>query len=162
MRDITELMNTYRECARNLWNVYFSKLPDVGETQDAFEHIRTSLFDSLIDSQLFYEGGEEDGDIPPLALRVVPRPRSPILIERPSADSNHYWDQEKDMVVGPDEIKLAFLDYFDFATTPIKDFHYYRCRIVQFPSHAKYEGREALIKVYCGRVFHDGQGDESS
>ncbi len=155
MRDITELMNTYRECSRSLWNVYFSKLPDVGETQDAFKHIRALLFDSLVDSQLFYEGDEGDGDILPLVLWVVPRLRPLILIERPSADSNHYWDQEKDMVVGPDEIKLAFLDYFDFAEAPIKDFYYYRCRIVQFPSHVEYEGREALIKAMNGRVFHD-------
>ena len=153
-------MNAYRECSRSLWNVYFSKLPDVGETQDAFEQIRALLFHSLVDSQLFYEGGQEEGDIPPLVLRVVPRPRQLILIERPSADSNHYWDQEKDMVVGPDEITLAFLDYFDFAKTPIKDFHYYRCRILHFPSQAEYEGREALIEAVYARVFHDEEADD--
>src|SRR5437879_1134324 len=97
MRDITELMNTYRECSRSLWNVYFSKLEDV-EASDTFEQIRALLFDSIVGRQLFYEGGEEDGDIPPPVLRVVPWPRQVILIERPSADSNHYWDQEKDMV----------------------------------------------------------------
>ena len=158
MRDITELMNTYRECSRNLWNVYFSKLPDVGETQDAFEQIRALLFHSLVDSQLFYGGDEGDGDIPPLVLWVVPRPRQVILIERPSV-SNHYWDQEKDMVVGPDEIKLAFLDYFDFSNTPIKDFRYFRCRILHFPTHAEYEGREALIEAVYAKVFHDGQAE---
>src|SRR6266487_4261090 len=81
MRDITELMNTYRECSRSLWNVYFSKLADQGASLDAFEHIRALLFDSLVNSQLFYEGGEEEGDIRPLVLRVVPRPRQLILIE---------------------------------------------------------------------------------
>jgi len=69
--------------------------------------------------------------------------------------SNHYWDQEKDMVVGPDEITLAFLDYFDFAQTPIQDFRYFRCRILQFPSHVEYEGREALIEAVYARVFHN-------
>jgi len=159
IRDITELMNAYRECSRSLWNVYFSKLPDVGEAQDAFKHIRSLLFDSLVDGQLFYEGGEKEGDIPPLVLRVVPRPRSLILIERPSADSNYYWDQEKDMVVGPDEITLGFIDYFDFSQTPIKDFHYYRCRILHFPSHVEYEGREALIEAVDAKVFHDEDAD---
>jgi hypothetical protein len=100
MRDITELMNANRECSRSLWNVYFSKLEDVGAS-DAFKQIRALLFDSLVDSQLFYEGDEEDGDILPVVIWVVPRPRQLILIERPSADSNHYWDQVKDMVVGP-------------------------------------------------------------
>jgi len=69
--------------------------------------------------------------------------------------SNHYWDQEKDMVVGPNEITLGFIDYFDFAQTPIMDLHYHRCRILHFPTHAEYEGREALIEAVYARVFHD-------
>jgi len=156
MRDITELMNTYRECSRSLWNVYFSRRTNIGCSLDAFEQIRRLLFDSLVVDELFYDGEAEDEDIPPTALKVVPRERSLILINRPSGPGEAgYWDQEKDMVVGPDEITLAFLDYFDFAQTPIKDFHYYRCRILHFPSHVEYEGREALIKALDGRVFHD-------
>src|SRR6266581_4643940 len=104
LRDITELMNAYRECSRNLWNVYFSRKTDVGAALDAYEYIRKLLFDSLVVNELFYEGNAKEGEIPPPVLKVVPRPRSLILIDRPSADSNHYWDQEKDMVVGPNEI----------------------------------------------------------
>jgi hypothetical protein len=37
------------------------------------------------------------------------------------------------MVVGPDDITLAFVDYFDFSQVPIKEFRYYLCKILKFP-----------------------------
>src|SRR5207245_11467220 len=64
MRDVTELMNAYRECSRNLWNIYFSRRANIGGCLDAFGHIRRLLFDSLVVSELFYEGEAEGEDIP--------------------------------------------------------------------------------------------------
>jgi hypothetical protein len=155
MRDISELMNSYRECSRNLWNVYFSKRKDIGDALDVFEQIRELLFDSLVLSELSYEGEGKGGDIPPLALRVIPQ-RSLILIQRLSRPGEAgYWDQEKDMVVGPGDITLAFLDFFDFSQTPIMDFRYFRCRVLSFPGHPDYEGREALLEVSGAKVVHD-------
>lgn len=162
MRDITELMNAYRECSRSLWNVYFSRRENVGGALDAFEQIRELLFESLVVSELSYEGEAEDKDIPPPALRVVPERRSLILIKRlTEPGKGGYWDQEKDMVVGPDDITLAFVDYFDFYQVPIKDFRYYLCKILTFPSHVDYEGREALLEVLSTKVFHDESADKS-
>jgi hypothetical protein len=161
MRDITQLMNDYRECSRNLWNVYFAKRENIGGSLDAFEQIRESLFDSLVVSELSYEGDAEGDDIPPPALKVVPRARSLILIKRLSGQGDAgYWDQEKDMVVGPDDITLAFVDYFDFSQVPIKDFRYYLCKILSFSSHPDYEGREALLEVSDASVFHDELADQ--
>jgi len=155
MRDITELMNSYRECSRNLWNVYFSKRKDIGDALDVFEQIRELLFDSIVLSELSYEGEAKGEDIPPPALKVVPQ-RSLILIRRLSAPGEAgYWDEEKDMIVGPDDIKLAFIDYFDFFKPPIKDFRYCLCRILSFPGHAVYEGREALVEAIDVKLFHD-------
>jgi hypothetical protein len=155
MRDITELMNTYRECSRNLWNVYFSKRNDIGGSLDVFGQIRELLFESLVLSELSYEGEANSEDILAPALKVVPQ-RSLILIQRLSEPGQAgYWDQEKDMVVGPRDITLVFLDYFDFSQIPIQDFHYYRCKVLSFPSHAAYEGREALLEVSGAKVFHD-------
>ena len=62
------------------------------------------------------------------------------------------------MIVGPDDITLAFVDYFDFFQPPIKDFHYYLCKILSFPSHVEYEGREALVEVLKAKLFHDEHG----
>lgn len=153
-------MNSYRECSRNLWNVYFAKLEDVGRALDAFEQIRELLFDSLIVGELFYEGSEDD-ETPPPTLKVVPRARSLILIKRLSEPGQGgYWDQEKDMIVGSDDITLAFVDYFDFSPVPTKDYHYYRCKILSFPRHSDYEGREALLGVSGATVFHDELADQ--
>jgi hypothetical protein len=84
-----------------------------------------------------------------------------ILIKRLSGPGEAgYWDQEKDMIVGPDDITLAFADYFDFSQVPIKDFRYYLCKIVTFPRHVDYEGREALLEVPDATVFHDELADQ--
>jgi hypothetical protein len=161
MRDTTELMNAYRECSRNLWNVYFSRRENVGAALDAFEQIRELLFDSLVLSELSYEGEAEGKDIPPPALRVVPRSRSLILIQRLSGPGEaRYWDQEKDLVVGPDDITLAFVNYFDFYQVPVKEFRYCLCKILSFPSHVAYEGREALVEALNAKVFHDEDADQ--
>ena len=155
MRDITELMNSYRECSRNLWNVYFSKRKDVGDALDVFEQIRELLFDSIVLSELFYEGAAKGEDIPPPSLKVVPQ-RSLILIKRLSKPGEAgYWDEEKDMMVGPEDITMAFIDYFDFFQPPIKDFRYCLCRILSFPSHVGYEGREALVEASNVKLVHD-------
>ncbi|HEY1471033.1 MAG TPA: hypothetical protein VGF61_18480 [Candidatus Acidoferrum sp.] len=160
MRDVTELMNAYRECSRNLWNVYFSRREDIGGSLDAFEQIRELLFDSLILDELSAEGEAEREDISRPLLRVVPRESSLILIKRLSGPGEAgYWDQEKDMAVGPRDIALGFVDYFDFSQIPTKDFHYYRCKVLSFPSHANYEGREALLQVSDATVFHDDLGE---
>jgi hypothetical protein len=160
MRDITELMNAYRECSRNLWNVYFSRRENIGASLDAFGRIRELLFESLVVDELSYEGEAEGDYMPPPVLKVVPASRSLILIQRLSeAGGAGYWDQEKDMAVGPEDITLAFVDYFDFSQVPLKEFHYYLCRIVSFPGHPDYQGREALLEASGAKVFHDEDAD---
>jgi hypothetical protein len=162
MRDITELMNAYRECSRNLWNVYFSGRKDIGGSLDVFEQIRELLFDALIVDGLSYERETELEDMPRPLLMVVPRRESSlILIQRLSGPGEAgYWDQEKDMTVGPRDITLGFVDYFDFKHIPTKDFYYYRCKILSFSAHTNYEGREALLEVLDARVFHDDRADQ--
>lgn len=156
MRDITELMNAYRECSRNLWNVYFSRREDIGASLDAFEEIRQLLFDTLVLDELSCGEGASGADLAPPVLKVVPKESSLILIQRLSEPGQAgYWDQEKDMAVGPRDIALGFLDYFDFSQVPIVDFHYFRCRVLHFPGHANCEGREALLAASDAKVFHD-------
>jgi hypothetical protein len=144
-----------------LWNVYFAKQENVGGALDTFEHIRELLFDSLVVSELPYEGEAEGEDFPPPTLKVVPQTRSVILIKRLSGPGEAgYWDQEKDMAVGPDDITLVFVDYFDFSQVPVKDFRYCLCKVISFPSHVEYEGREALLEATGVKVFHDESADK--
>jgi hypothetical protein len=157
MKDITALINSYRECSRNLWNVYFSRMEFTWDLHDDYESIRRLLFESLVVNQLdsCEECSEGDRMRPPV-LMVVPDATSvPILINRPSDDGAGYWDQEMEMSVDVDEVQLAYVDLFDYSQYPVKDFRFYRCKILRFAAHAKYEGREALLEVSHTKVFHD-------
>ncbi len=162
MREITALMNTYRECSRNLWNVYFAGRENVGHSLDTYEPIRKMLFDSLVVDELSYEGTAEGPDVPPPALRVVPKHRALLLVKALSAPGEaSYWGQERDLYVDSDDITLAFIDYFDFSNVSLRDFQYYRCKVLRFSSHPQYEGREALIQALDGGVFHDEEHDDA-
>ena len=155
MTDITNLMNTYRECSRNLWNAYFSSREFTWDLHFEYESIRKLLFEALVvyELDLDKECCAHDTVAPP-ALKVIPSATTvPILINRPSEDGGGYWDQEMDMSVSEGDIQLMFLDYFDYSQYPVKDFKFYRCRILQFPKHIEYEGREALIEVSYGKVL---------
>jgi hypothetical protein len=73
----------------------------------------------------------------------------------PGPEQAGYWDQEKDLAVGPNDITLEFIDYFDFAQIPIQDFHYCRCKILSFSDRPDYEGREALLRASDVKVFYE-------
>jgi hypothetical protein len=124
--DITPLMNTYRECSRNLWNAYFSLREFTWDLHEEYESIRKLLFEALVVYELdLYEECSEHDTVPPPVLNVVPDATSvPILINRPSDGGAGYWDQEKDMSIKEGEVQLAFLDYFDYSQYPVKDFHF--------------------------------------
>ena len=51
MKDVTHLLNRYRECVRSLWNAYFmnqeSVIPD-WDMRDAYEDICVKLFSALV------------------------------------------------------------------------------------------------------------------
>jgi len=156
MRDITDLMNEYRECSRHLWNTYFSGKENVGAALDCFSQVRPLLLKGIVEDELNYECESNVDELPPPVLKVVPQERSSIIIKfLKKPGEAHCWGDGKHTHVGPDEIELDFLDYFDWAQWPIREFHYYLCRIVRFSSHPQFEGREALIELLHGRVFHD-------
>jgi len=161
MTDITDLMNAYRECSRHVWNAYFLRRENIGSALDGFWGVNQRLFESLVVDQLSYEGEAEHPNLPPPALRVVPRERSPILIKDLNAPGQaSFWGVVKDLFVGPEDITLAFVDYFDWSNLKERDFRFYRCKILSFPSMTEFEGREALIEAMDGRVYHDEQSDD--
>lgn len=159
MKDVTDLMSAYRECARHLWNVYFAAKGDSCEPEQAFEQIRRLLFDALVVT----EAGIDDVALNQRRnnFRVVPRGSVPILIRRPSRDGNWYWDQEPNLRVGPTEVQLLFADYYDYGHYPLRDFQFYLCHILAFPSRSEYQGRDALIEVGHAEVFYWGDAGRS-
>jgi len=90
-------------------------------------------------------------------LKVVPDTVwSPILIHQKKTNSREAtcWNQEK---VDLSDVELIFDDYFDFDELSVRDFNYYRCKILKFPSQVEFEGRDALIEVQYANVFLDEQ-----
>lgn len=152
MADITDLMNSYRECSRHLWNAYFGKLENTADLVSQYEEIRNLLFRSLVMDQIEDENlTESPGALP--RLEVIPISSVPILIRRPSSDGNWYWDQEQDLRVHADDVNLEFQDYYDFAQYPVKDNQFYKCKVLRFTSRPEYQGRDALIEVSHARVL---------
>jgi hypothetical protein len=147
MRDVTSVMNEYRECSRHLWNSYFGGLVDHCGRERAYEQIRKLLFEALVSQRLERQEGAES------TLRVVPMKSLPVLIRRQSEDANYYWDEARDLQSTSGNNELIFVDYYDFFQGDVVDFRFYRCRVSQCSARPEYVGREALVDVVHAQVF---------
>src|SRR5437016_5214411 len=104
MQDVTSLMNSYRECSRNIWNTHFSGQEDWCRAETIYEQIRKLLFESLVLARL--DGIRSPDWEPSATLKVVPIGSMPIWIRRSTNERNVYWDQEPELRVVETEIKL--------------------------------------------------------
>ena len=150
IHDITELMGSYREAMRHLWN---SLVPGTDlatfDSVDRFAKIDKLLFDGAVAPII----GETMGLGPGVQwhdrLRIVPSAKDgvPIRIENPRKDDrNHYWDHPTNRV-RPDQGQLKFISYFDWWDLGMRDNQYYKVEILRFPEHPELEGRHALVEV---------------
>ncbi len=160
MREISELMDHYRDSARHVWNTAFWPFPERRnwDARAQFDQIKTLLFKSLVVSSLVDTACCDLASLPDVTLRVVPRAGGPvpIMIEHPRAgDRNHYWDDPV-REVEASAVELHFLDYFDWDSLAIADFRYYRVRIAAFPTQPRLAGREALLEYSHAGVFAEG------
>jgi len=164
--DVTALMDSYRECARHLWNCYFAKdaeLRQDWDLRDEFNAIAVGLFRSLVLRKL----GREDAEVVPdhivarrplLFLRLEPPVGSVIHVNRSAEMTSGYWDDPVNRV-DPDALDLRFVQYFDWWQLGFRDFAYYRVRIEGSRSHPDLIGRDALVPVGPGvKVIHDRIG----
>jgi len=167
MKDITPILNHYREAVRHLWNTGFLLLDteqDLWQLQEAFDAIASLLFTPMVLDCLMaldsLEGisqpmsrAEEADPQPLMFLRVVPTGRAPIMINRATPRSG-YWDDPVQEVFGS-EVDLRFIAYFDFDLVGIRDLEYYHVRIIAFAKHPHLVGRDALLKVGYAQVLWD-------
>jgi hypothetical protein len=162
MRDVTTLMDRYRECARHLWNVYFleqaRKASDAAwDVRDDFARVCQLLFSALVLVPLGKDEDEKAAEYDqakkPLSfLHVVPLPETaiPIDINREKVRSG-YWDHPVNRVYAQD-VDLRFIDFFDFDLLGFRDFEYYQVRIVE-ARDKDLVGREALIECRYSKVL---------
>lgn len=163
MRDITKIMNRYRECIRNLWNIYFLEQTSQGDDwdrYDKYEEICGLLFSALVlkfvdrlscKKSLAYELIKE----PILFFRVVPCAESgvPIYINR-DVPCTGYWDYPLN-IIKPSDVDMRFVDFFDFNLKGFRDFQYCRVRIVGSNTYSEIIGRDALLESNNVKIIFD-------
>jgi len=162
---VTPLMDGYRECARHIWNCYFSKDAEPEQDwhlRDDFNTIAVGLFRSLVLRKL----GREHVDVLPdhviareplLFLRLDAPVGSVLHVNRSTEMTSGYWDDPVNRVE-PDALDLRFLQYFDWWSLGFRDFAYYRVRIVASRPHPHLIGRDALLPVGQGvKVLYNGE-----
>jgi hypothetical protein len=162
MKDITSLLNKYRECSRNLCNEYFRLEEDAdfmrkADAHDLFVQVDKVLFSTLVLSNIGMESHAAKFGVEPLPfMRVIPSASGsmPIHINRPSSDRNRYWDEKVDQVSG-NEAGLIFISYYDYNSYDFIDHEFYLTRITTFQRHPHLVGRDALVRVGSARVFLD-------
>jgi hypothetical protein len=157
MREITNVLNKYRECSRNLWNTHFlsNPSPSIPDMRERFDEIDKYIFSALVLVPLGKEELEGIGDREPLLpIKIVPIGDGsvPIMINRPSSDRNKYWDDPVNQAKAS-EIDLRFIGYFDWNQYGYADFRYYLTRIVSFQKYPHLVGRDALIETIHAHAF---------
>src|SRR3990172_1583586 len=155
MTDAAQLMSTYREGARGLWNNALRPGADF-DSVDAFAEICGRLFDELVLRPLGMRGYRKPrADDPYPFLRLVPRGDPvPIMINRPSEDGNRYWD-DPIRRLGCKGLTLLFVDYFDWDQRGYIDLQYYRVKIAASDEQPQIVGREALVEVHHAQAVFE-------
>ena len=158
--DITKLMYSYRECARNLWNTHLMDKNSSGNIWNVFDQyckICAILFNIIvltpIDRGAFQKAmGYEQYPEPLPFLKIVPTSQSCInLLVNREKRSSGYWDYPFDSTIVKN-VDLLFIDFFDFDLHSIRDFEYYLVRIVNASGNNDLVGRDALIRCSYATV----------
>ena len=170
MRDITLLMNTYREAARLLWNNFLRDPSEEAEGLNPdnerycdFEAVKRILFGSLVLREIaredllpeFLDAARlmSSWQEPFEEIGVWVQHECPALINREEPHvGNQYWDSPVNRLDASADLRV--IDYFDWDTRIHRDFRYYRVRIASFPAHPEVVGRDALLETIYGRVLH--------
>ena len=160
MRDITKVMNNYRECARNLWNTYFRTPATTMEQMEAafrFDEINYLLFNELVLAKigkLGFKKKSKDDAWPFLRIILPKSAECQVLVSRTSADRNSYWDEPINRLTGNGS-KLLLVDYFDWDEFGYLNYSYYKVKLISCSQHPQLVGRQALIETYLASVVYE-------
>ncbi len=163
MRDITDLLNRYREASRSLWNNSFL-VPNVDfDRVRQFDRIRLLLFSELVLGSLGPPTDSVRGELeldrlvleplePFQFIHVVPNAKMvPIFMNR-SLSEGPYWDAEP-AHISKDDADLLYIDCFDWDVRGFREFQYYRVRVGNHRREPIVNGRNALMSVEHVRVL---------
>lgn len=158
MKEVTQILNEYRECVRNLWNMYFLKQLSSGKEWDIFDEyddVCGKIFSSLVLSSFNKDSGKKSSAYaktpePLSCLRVEPIVESgiPIIASREKG-SFTYWDYPVS-IIKSSEADMRFIDFFDFNLLEFREFQYCRVRIFSSNVYPDLVGHDALL--FCNHV----------
>lgn len=166
MIDLTHTVTMYRECLRNIWNLFlinYIPTEDKWTYVDCFDNIIVQLF-SMFLTQYKSDGYLLESDFlasrsnPIMNIHIVPAFEYgvPISINRNIPPSG-YWDYPKN-IIEPKEVDLRYIGLFDFDLLGFRNFEFYLVRIVNSTTDKLVINRNALIRVKHAKVFLDTSG----
>jgi hypothetical protein len=150
---IISLINDYRECARSIWNNYFSEkftsLQDWGLV-DSFKIVREELFRSIVLAAAF------DDDIPNFSLgfpcnviRVALKGdenwTTSVMINRTKGETHGYWDHPLTKI--RPNTDLLFVDLFDWDTYGFLDMSLVVAEVLTCPDAPEIVGHRLIVEL---------------
>lgn len=155
MKDVSQLMNRYRESARVLWNSFLREDADY-RTVDTYAQLKFLLFDEIVLAAIGMAGYVRDSTEEPYPfLRIVPCVAAVPVLTNSSVTAGVWTWQHPVMWATSLEVDLRFIDYFDFAQMGFLDLHYYRALVRSWPTHPDVVGCELLLEVQHASVMLD-------
>jgi hypothetical protein len=157
LTDVTAIFDHYRVAARSIWNTAFWPDPEFREGFyiGKFEWIAKILFDSIVLAKLDMDFPSEDLFHKPVPFfQVIPNSTAaPIMIQvpHPPGAATPWGDPVN--TIGNLGVETHFIEFFDWRQMAVRDFKYYRVRIMRFDGHPHLVGREALIEPLHVNVF---------
>ncbi len=142
MEDITELMQTYRECVRHTWNTYFRTLEDGDRV---FPDVEDALFSALVIPNTCVHKTVS-------CLRSVPKiaPLGTLVLWGRIKGSIWNWQELR---LHDTDIELHFRGYFDWDEEGYRDWQYYEAVIVEYAAAPELRGARMLLEVSHAKVF---------
>lgn len=166
MRDVTEIFQTYRLTLRHLWNDRFWGDQDLRQDwslEQYFDLVKTPIFLALVLAKI-----EGSSSSVPEALEKRPW-RFFVLPGAPNSADGTYsaeltllrardpgWDSDGSIGrIHPSDVRLKYLDVFEWGNVGYRDFRYYRVEILEAKGRPDLVGRNALVEVDEVRVLLD-------
>lgn len=152
-KSVLTLINSYRGCARSVWNIYFRELFDASGNWalvDSFNAIKDELFQSLV---LFPALGERateysfglPSQLIKLALRGDENSDTSVMINRTKGETHGYWDHPIEKL--DPTTQLLFVNFFDWDVYGFIDMNLIMAEIASCPKNPEIEGHRLLVNL---------------
>ena len=151
MKDVTNLILRYRECARHTWNVFYRGRY---EAWADFQVLSAELMRGLVFAA-FDSTATSEGPNPTIVVMMEPLERvAPVFICRPGPPGPGQRREWREARLPLSIDGLHFLEFFDFTTEDDQmDFLYARCKIPAEELHKEFAENEVLVEVRRVKFF---------